>query len=180
MVPDRRGLCVGLVAGSYGVGASAHILSISIMITSFGFQSAFVTWGFVPGAVTLACALLLTASLPWFAPPGWRASVTGVVPQSKHAVEPIRVQRSVRRFPVRAGGVVSKPSFWLLYLIMTLMGFTGLVVTAQIEPIARHYHVGKTVVLLGVTALALAIQLDRVLNGVVRPFWGWVSDHIGR
>jgi OFA family oxalate/formate antiporter-like MFS transporter len=30
------------------------------------------------------------------------------------------------------------------------------------------------------TALSVALITDRVLNGVTRPFWGWVSDHIGR
>ena len=30
------------------------------------------------------------------------------------------------------------------------------------------------------TALVMAIEIDRILNGVTRPFWGWVSDHIGR
>jgi OFA family oxalate/formate antiporter-like MFS transporter len=30
------------------------------------------------------------------------------------------------------------------------------------------------------TALVLAISVDRYLNGLTRPFWGWVSDHIGR
>ena len=28
--------------------------------------------------------------------------------------------------------------------------------------------------------LVLAITVDRILNGLTRPFWGWVSDHIGR
>jgi OFA family oxalate/formate antiporter-like MFS transporter len=23
-------------------------------------------------------------------------------------------------------------------------------------------------------------MLDRILNGLTRPFWGWISDHIGR
>jgi OFA family oxalate/formate antiporter-like MFS transporter len=32
----------------------------------------------------------------------------------------------------------------------------------------------------GLTALVMAIELDRILNGLTRPFWGWVSDHIGR
>jgi OFA family oxalate/formate antiporter-like MFS transporter len=30
------------------------------------------------------------------------------------------------------------------------------------------------------SALVVAIELDRILNGLCRPFWGWVSDHIGR
>jgi len=38
----------------------------------------------------------------------------------------------------------------------------------------------KAVVTFGMTALVLAIQLDRILNGLTRPFWGWVPDHIGR
>src|SRR6266566_4293257 len=36
--------------------------------------------------------------------------------------------------------------------------------------------------LLGITlpALTFALSIDRVLNGLTRPFFGWVSDHIGR
>jgi MFS transporter, OFA family, oxalate/formate antiporter len=36
--------------------------------------------------------------------------------------------------------------------------------------------------LLGLTlpALTFALSIDRVLNGLTRPFFGWVSDHIGR
>src|SRR6185503_14508611 len=36
--------------------------------------------------------------------------------------------------------------------------------------------------LLGVTmaALPMALSIDRILNGLTRPFFGWVSDHIGR
>jgi OFA family oxalate/formate antiporter-like MFS transporter len=36
--------------------------------------------------------------------------------------------------------------------------------------------------LLGITlpALTFALSIDRVLNGVTRPFFGWVSDRIGR
>ena len=29
-------------------------------------------------------------------------------------------------------------------------------------------------------ALTFAATLDRILNGLTRPFFGWVSDHIGR
>jgi OFA family oxalate/formate antiporter-like MFS transporter len=35
---------------------------------------------------------------------------------------------------------------------------------------------------LGLTlpALTFALSIDRILNGVTRPFFGWASDHIGR
>ena len=45
---------------------------------------------------------------------------------------------------------------------------------------AKTYKVDNVVVLWGMTALILAITVDRLLNGLTRPFWGWVSDHIGR
>src|SRR5262249_56898330 len=48
------------------------------------------------------------------------------------------------------------------------------------KPIAATYNLDKTVVLLGVTARGLGLRLDRILNGLTRPFWGWVSDHLGR
>jgi MFS transporter, OFA family, oxalate/formate antiporter len=59
----------------------------------------------------------------------------------------------------------------------------GLIATAQLTPIAKSFGVADTqVVLVGITLLALpfALSMNRVLNGVSRPFFGWVSDHIGR
>ncbi|HXM58168.1 MAG TPA: oxalate/formate MFS antiporter [Candidatus Dormibacteraeota bacterium] len=173
--PDRRGLCAGLVAGSYGVGAALTIIPIADMIRSAGFQTTFVLWGIVQGAVTLLCSALITAPPPGWLPPGWQPSS---VRQARSDVEPIRFGGGGRGPLI--GGMVTRSSFWLLYLIMTLMGFTGLVITAQIEPIARYYKVDGTVIAFGLTALVLAIQLDRIMNGLTRPFWGWVSDHIGR
>src|SRR5690606_3454867 len=37
-----------------------------------------------------------------------------------------------------------------------------------------QYHV------LGVGAVALSLSLSRITNGLTRPFFGWVSDRIGR
>jgi OFA family oxalate/formate antiporter-like MFS transporter len=53
-------------------------------------------------------------------------------------------------------------------------------VTAQIKPISTTYGMDKHVVFFGVTALGLALILSGVLNGLTRPFWGYVSDRIGR
>jgi OFA family oxalate/formate antiporter-like MFS transporter len=75
---------------------------------------------------------------------------------------------------------VRQPTFYLIYLMMTMLAFGGLVVTAQLNPMASSYHVDKIVVAFGMTAVVLAITVDRMLNGLTRPFWGWVSDHIGR
>ena len=54
---------------------------------------------------------------------------------------------------------------------------------AQLGPMAKHYEIADVPVsLFGITAAALpfALSLDRILNGVSRPFFGWVSDHLGR
>jgi MFS transporter, OFA family, oxalate/formate antiporter len=48
---------------------------------------------------------------------------------------------------------------------------------------AKDYKVADVPVsVLGITMLALpmALSIDRVLNGLCRPFFGWVSDHLGR
>ena len=76
--------------------------------------------------------------------------------------------------------MLKQSSFYVIYIMMTLVAFGGLVVTAQIKPIAVFYHVDKVIILWGMSALVVAIELDRILNGLCRPFWGWVSDHIGR
>src|SRR5215471_401074 len=116
--PDRRGVAAGLVAGSYGVGAALTIVPIANMIQSSGVQSTFVLWGAVQGVVTIVCALVVTAPPSGWLPAGWTPSP---VRQSRHDLPPIRFG------PAGIGGMVAKPSFWLLYVIMTLMGFTGLV-----------------------------------------------------
>jgi OFA family oxalate/formate antiporter-like MFS transporter len=76
--------------------------------------------------------------------------------------------------------MLKQPSFYVIYLMMTLVAFGGLVVTAQLMAIAGFYKVDKVIVAWGLSAAILAIQLNRIVNGVTRPLWGWISDHIGR
>src|SRR2546425_6734070 len=79
--------------------------------------------------------------------------------------------------------MLKAPVFWLLYAMMTMLAMGGLMATAQLGPIAADYKVAQVPVsLLGITmaALPFALSLDRILNGLTRPFFGWVSDHIGR
>jgi OFA family oxalate/formate antiporter-like MFS transporter len=67
--------------------------------------------------------------------------------------------------------------------MFVLVGAGGLIATAQLAVIATDFGVAKTPVtlwFLTMPALTFALALDRVLNGLTRPFFGWVSDHIGR
>jgi MFS transporter, OFA family, oxalate/formate antiporter len=167
--PDHRGLCTGLVAGAYGVGAALTVIPIANLIKSNGYQQAFLVWGIVQGIVVILAALAISHPGRDWAPPGWaekQARIAKAVRMTGRDLNPVQMVR--------------KNSFWALYVMMTLMGFTGLFVTAQVAPVADSYGVSNVHIVFGFTALVLAIELDRVLNGLTRPFWGWVSDRIGR
>jgi MFS transporter, OFA family, oxalate/formate antiporter len=167
--PDHRGLCTGLVAGAYGVGTALTVIPIASLIKSSGYQQAFLVWGVVQGIVVILAALAISHPRAGWTPDGWaekEARIMTAVRMSRRETTPLQMVR--------------KNSFWALYVMMTLMGFTGLFVTAQVAPVAETYKVSGVHVAFGFTAIVLAIELDRILNGVTRPVWGWVSDRIGR
>jgi OFA family oxalate/formate antiporter-like MFS transporter len=75
------------------------------------------------------------------------------------------------------------PVFWLMYLMFVMMAAGGLMATAQLGPIAKDFGVAEVpVTLAGFTlpALTFALSIDRLMNGVTRPLFGWISDFIGR
>jgi OFA family oxalate/formate antiporter-like MFS transporter len=76
-----------------------------------------------------------------------------------------------------------QPIFALMYFLFVIVGAGGLMVTANLAPISQDLKIaGVPVTLFGLTmtALTFAATIDRVLNGLTRPFFGWVSDNIGR
>lgn len=163
--PDHRGLAAGLTAAAFGAGSALTIVPIANMINNRGYEAAFVSFGIGQGLVVILCALFV------------RAPRKGEVPDVAKA----KVQQSSRDFTPRE--MLKTPVFWLLYVMMTMLAMGGLMATAQLGPIAVDFKVAKVPVsLLGLTmaALPFALSLDRILNGLTRPFFGWVSDHIGR
>ena len=167
--PDHRGLCVGLTAGAYGIGTAVSVAPIAKMIKISGYQHTFIVFGVIQGVIVLVTALFMAKPPTGWAPVGWK---------EKEEKIKARVHSSdVDMTPVQ---MVKTGSFWMIYFMMTLVAFGGLVVTAQLNPMAKSYHVDNIIVFGSMTALVLAIEIDRILNGLTRPFWGWVSDHIGR
>ena len=75
--------------------------------------------------------------------------------------------------------MLRNPIFWLMFVMMTMMSTTGLMVTSQIGNFAADFGITKVMVW-GFAALPLALTIDRFCNGLTRPFFGWVSDRIGR
>jgi MFS transporter, OFA family, oxalate/formate antiporter len=167
--PDYRGLCVGLTAGAYGIGTATTISPVADMLRISGYQHTFIVWGAIQGLVVLASALFLARPPIGWTPPNW-------------AEKEVKIKAKVNTSAVNMAPweMLRQPSFYVIYLMMTMLAFGGLVVTAQLNPMASSYHVDNVVVAFGMTALVLAITVDRLLNGLTRPFWGWVSDHIGR
>lgn len=164
--PDRRGLAAGLTAAGYGIGSAFTVIPIHSTIEAYGYESAFLWFGVVQGAVVCAVSLMLVA------PAVGERSIGSRSP---------RVHLSGRDYtPVE---MLRSPLFWLLYAMLVLVTAGGLIFTAQLGPIARDFHVADVpVALLGITlpALTFALTLDRVTNGLTRPFSGWLSDHLGR
>jgi len=165
--PDRRGLAAGVTAAGFGVGSAFTIIPIQHIIRNSGYESAFLWFGLGQGLTILALAPFLRA------PPAPQAAADA-------AAGPATAGHRHSHSP---GQTLRSPLFWVLYLMMTLVSAGGLMATAQLAPIAQEYRVaGVPVSLLGLTlpALTFALSIDRVLNGFTRPFFGWVSDRIGR
>ncbi len=79
--------------------------------------------------------------------------------------------------------MLGTPLFWILYVMFVLVAASGLVVTAQVAPIARDYKIAGLPVnflFISSTVIVMAGIVDNILNGLARPTFGWVSDHIGR
>jgi MFS transporter, OFA family, oxalate/formate antiporter len=161
--PDRRGLAAGLTAAGFGAGSALTIIPIQGMIQTSGYEATFLWFGLGQGLVVVALSFLLRAPRPGEAPPSTRLR------QSPRDYAPLEV--------------LGSPIFWVMYVMFVLVGAGGLMATAQLAPIATDLQIAKIPVsLLGLTlpALTFALSIDRVLNGLTRPFFGWVSDHIGR
>jgi OFA family oxalate/formate antiporter-like MFS transporter len=165
--PDRRGLCVGLTAGSYGAGTALTIVPIQHVIESNGYAAAFLWFGLLQGIVVFLVGFFVSAPPRGWRPAGWDPAANAPA-----------VRQSGEDFTTRQ--MLGTRHFWLLYVMFTMVATGGLMATAQLGPIAQHYGVDRVVLIGGFTALTLAMQIDRLLNGVTRPLWGWLSDHIGR
>ena len=160
--PDRRGLAVGITAAGYGAGAVLTVVPIQMMIGALGYASTFFWFGLIQGGVVFVLAWLLKAPLPGEV----QAVASTKVLQSKYSSTPREMLLS--------------PIFWVLYVMFVLVSASGLMATAQIALIAKNYNVADSVILFGASTLTVALIGDGIANGGARPFFGWVSDHIGR
>jgi MFS transporter, OFA family, oxalate/formate antiporter len=163
--PDRRGLAAGATAAGFGAGAAITVVPIANMIAASGYQSAFFSFGIGQGVIV--CLLALFLRKPSQAMPPKKKQLN--LPQTKIDFTPPQVLRS--------------PIFWMMYLVFVMVAAGGLMTAAQIAPIAHDFKIDNEPVSIAgfqMAALTFAISLDRIFDGFGRPFFGWVSDTIGR
>jgi OFA family oxalate/formate antiporter-like MFS transporter len=163
---DRRGLAAGLTAAGFGAGAAATVVPIRALIDGAGYESAFLWFGIGQGLAVLVVAQFLAAPV--------KGQAVGA--KASH-----HVQQGSREYA--PSDLLRTPLFWVLYAMFVLVASPGLALTAQFASVAKDYAVADSqIVILGIagTVLTLALQIDNVLNGLARPFFGWVSDQIGR
>jgi oxalate/formate antiporter len=162
--PDRRGLATGLAAAGYGFGAIFTSFPIDSMIRSAGYAHTLVVWGIIQSAIGIFAAQGLRMPPDGWQPEGYTPA-TATTMQSRRSYTPAQMLQS--------------PTFWLLFLMMSMMSTSGLMVVSNVGPFAKEYNVAEALVF-GMAALPLSLTLSRFTNGLTRPFFGWVSDHIGR
>jgi len=164
--PDKRGLAAGLTAAGFGAGSALTVAPIQAMIRDSGFQTTFLYFGLAQGIIVMILALALLAPKP------------GQVPAP---VQTTTIMQTRRNF--EPSEVIRQPIFWLMYFMFVIVGAGGLMVTANLKPIGVDWKIDNipvTLIGLTMTTVTFAATLDRILNGLTRPFFGWVSDMIGR
>ena len=162
--PDRRGLATGLAAAGYGFGAIFTSFPIDSMIKTAGYAHTLVVWGIIQGLIGIVAAQWLRIPPEGWAPAGYSSAAASTM-------------QAARSYTPRE--MLQNPIFWLLFIMMSMMSTSGLMVVSNVGPFANEYKVAQALVL-GMAALPLSLTLSRFTNGLTRPFFGWVSDHIGR
>src|SRR3984893_6330784 len=157
--PDKRGMAAGVVAAGDGIGAVLSNFSVSASIAKRGYQPTLLHFGLIFGAVAFLAALGLKRP-----PKDWMADY---------------IARNKKTEGLSSGQMLKTPIFWLMFVMMTMMSTSGLMVISQMASFSKDFGITSATIL-GMGALPLALTIDRVTNGLTRPFFGWVSDRIGR
>ncbi|SPS00379.1 oxalate/formate MFS antiporter [Cupriavidus taiwanensis] len=163
--PNRRGLAAGITAAGFGAGSALTVVPIANMIKTSGYEAAFLWFGLGQGLVVFILGMALYP------------------PSAKILSEVKTTLKTAATYNASPREVLKSPIFWVMYAMFVMMAAGGLMATAQLGPIAKDFGLHEAPIsILGLTlpALTFALTIDRVLNGLTRPFFGWISDHIGR
>ena len=203
--PDRRGLAAGLTSAAFGAGSALTVVPIERTIKTLGYEAAFFWFGIGQGAVVLLTALVLRDP-----PADLAATAGSVkVEQSRRDYRPLEMLQLpvfwvmyLLMTMVTMGGLMAiaqlapmarslkipAPGMPQEVVAATAVGLAAAPADVRALAAASGILAGTSRVadypfhLFGyaLSALALAAGLERILNGLTRPFFGWISDHVGR
>jgi len=151
------------------------------MISSRGYRDTFLFWGLIQGGLICIFGAFLRA------PSQKEEDFYAPVEKQKQLLVELTLRQRLNKKMKRFGmGMISQeeenyslmqvatsPLFWAFYCCFLFAAIPGLVATGQLAPFAKEYGISSD-------TLALALTVDRILNGVSRPISGFLSDFIGR
>jgi MFS transporter, OFA family, oxalate/formate antiporter len=153
---DKRGLTAGITAAAYGSGTALFIPLIAHLLKSDGYRTTMIYTGICQGILIICAAQFLRSPKP-----------------GEAAVAVAKAKIRSRGEDFAPSQMLRTSHFYLLYVMMFIMGVGGLMVTAQLAPLAASFKISTA-------ALTIALSLNPIANGLSRFSWGWVSDHLGR
>ena len=155
--PDRRGTASGIITAGYGMGAALFNPIFNHLIRTIGYSNTFLWTGISHGILIALAGLVLVNP-----PAGYKVAAGAVKPKVRsHNID------------FNYAEMLRTPQFYFLFIAMLSIGIGGLMVTAQLKPVATNFKVGEA-------ALTVALVLTPLANGSSRILWGWVSDYLGR
>jgi OFA family oxalate/formate antiporter-like MFS transporter len=158
--PEKLGLASGLIAAGFGSGAALFVPFMAYIIRVQDYRAAFLYTGIAQGILIFFAAQFLINPKPD------DPQIAG-----KKATSRFKLRSHAEQFTSLE--MLRTPQFYVLYVMMLMMGIGGLMMTAQVGSVADTLGISKAV-------FTLALTINPLANGSGRIFWGWVSDHIGR
>lgn len=157
--PDKRGLATGILMSGYAFGPLLSTYAVSHSVISNGIENTLLTFGILFVIIGFIIAMC------------FRSPDEIIIPE---------YSAKTKTSGVDSATMLRTPVFWLMFLIMTTVAASGMMVTSNISIIAKEAGIGTEIVMFGMAALPLALMLDRITNGFSRILFGSISDKLGR
>ncbi|MBP2629164.1 MAG: NarK [Firmicutes bacterium] len=159
--PDRRGLVAGLATAGYGFGPVIAAPLAQSLIASYGVLATLKIMGIGYLIIIAALSMLITAAPVGYKPEGWNPPA----PTASSTVTGAEKNWSQ---------MLSDPMFYLLFSMLVIGAFSGLMIISQASPIAQE------IVKVTAAQAAMAVSYLALSNTFGRIFWGSISDKFGR
>ena len=155
--PKKRGTASGIMACGFGSGAALFGWLITMLVSNYGYKTAFLYTGVGFGAVLLLVAQVLR--FPEVAAPAKAAGPTTPKEAEVKGYNPTQMFRTGQ--------------FYLIYGMFVLMAIGYMFLTPNIKLMANDYKIPAAI-------FTITFTLFTAANGLGRIVWGVISDKIGR